>query len=156
MELSSKSQLPLFMLAFLPSPVWTLLLLLACHWPPPHSISWFKKKTATPTLSPGPHFCNCLAPPPPFSPLTNYITPPNPPVKTPVPDTNTHPASPPPKTAASRHWAGPPHLLGEVHPQCGKSFGAGADHITNHTGWLTISGFCNCNHITLCYGSLYM
>lgn len=61
---------------------------------------------------------------------------------------NTHPASPPPKTAASRHWAGPPHLLGEVHPQCGKSLGAGAVHITNHTGWLTISGFCSYNHIT--------
>lgn len=45
MELSSISQLPLLMLAFLPFPIWTLLLLLACHWP--HS-------NATPTSSPAP------------------------------------------------------------------------------------------------------
>lgn len=102
----------------------------------------FPKNATPPALSSAPRFCNAW---PPFF-LTNNITPD--PRQHPLPDPNTHPASPPPKTAASRHWAGPPHLLGEVHPQCGKSLGAGAVHITNHTGWLTISGFCNSNHIT--------
>lgn len=139
MELSSISQLPLLMPAFLPSPIWTLLLLLACHWP--HS-------KCNSHIVPGPHFCNA-----PFFFFFCSLTAPPPPLPHPRQHpylTQTLTLLPPPKTAASRYWTGPPHLPGEVHPQCGKSFGAGAVHITNHTGCLTFSGFCNSNHITLC------
>lgn len=144
MELSSISQLPLLMLAFLPFPIWTLLLLLACHWP--HSNSTPTSSPALISAMPGPFFfCSLTAPPPPPPPPRQhpYLT-------------QTLTLLPPPKTAASRHWTGPPHLLGEVHPQCGKSFGAGAVHITNHTGCLTFSGFCNSNHITLYFDSFYL
>lgn len=93
-------------------------------------------------------FCNAW---PPFFPLTNNIT------SNSLVNTHTwpkhSPCFPPSKTAASRHWTGPPHLLGEVHPQCGKSCGAGGcsyhkPHWLAHYQWLV----CSYNHVTLCCG----
>lgn len=99
------------------------------------------QKIATPTLSSALIFAM-------LGPFVSLLTT-SPPDPLRQPDPNTHPASPPPTTAASRHWTGPPHLPGEVHAQCGK---LGAVHITNHTGCLNISGCCN--FITIIHSSV--
>lgn len=119
-------------------------------WPVTDSTSFPKNNKCNPLHSPLAlifyFILQCLAPL--FS-LTNNITPNS--------LVNTHtwpkhsPCFPPSKTAASRHWTGPPHLLGEVHPQCGKSCGAGGcsyhkPHWLAHYQWLV----CSYNHVTLC------
>lgn len=137
------------MLAFLPFPPLDTAPCAGLSLIPLHSL---KIINATPCTLRWPSFfifffiLQCLAPL--FS-LTNNITPNS--------LVNTHtwpkhsPCFPPSKTAASRHWTGPPHLLGEVHPQCGKSCGAGGcsyhkPHWLAHYQWLV----CSYNHVTLC------
>lgn len=83
-------------------------------------------------------FLLCNAWPPFFSSLTTSLPTPS---STPIPDPNTHPASPPPKQQPADTEQGRRTSLEKFTRSVVSHVELGAVHITNHTGWLTISGF---------------
>lgn len=124
------------MLAFLPFPPLDTAPCAGLSLIPLHSL---KIINATPCTLRWPSFfiLFCNAWPPFFPSLTTSLPTPS---STPIPDPNTHPASPPPKQQPADTEQGRRTSLEKFTRSVVSHVELGAVHITNHTGWLTISG----------------